>query len=126
MSIVDTTGKSRTGNQHVGLGVPYTVATVLCGIALIVVYLTWQKTERTLSIHSVDTTHREAFYRAAVVATFALGTAAGDMTATSLGLGYLESIVLFAVVIAIPVIGYRWFSWNPVFAFWFAYVVTRP
>lgn len=111
---------------HVGFGVPYTVATVLCAVVLAAVYFVWQRTERTLSIHSVDTMRREAFYWAAVVATFALGTAAGDMTATSLDLGYLVSILLFAVVIAIPIVGYRWFSWNPVFSFWFAYVVTRP
>lgn len=111
---------------HVGFGVPYTLSTVLCGILLIAVYLTWNQCERTLSIHSIDTPRREAFYWAAVIATFALGTAAGDMTATSLNLGYFGSIVLFAVVIAIPIAGHRWFSWNPIFSFWFAYVVTRP
>ena len=61
-----------------------------------------------------------------MVATFPLGTAAGDMTAVTLHLGYFFSIVLFAVVILIPASGYRWFNWNPIFAFWFAYVLTRP
>jgi uncharacterized membrane-anchored protein len=111
---------------HVGFGVPYVVSTVLYAALLAAVYVGWQRTERTLSIHSVDTFRREAFYWAAVVATFALGTAAGDMTAVTLHLGYFFSIVLFAVVILIPASGYRWFNWNPIFAFWFAYVVTRP
>jgi uncharacterized membrane-anchored protein len=111
---------------HVGFGVPYLVSTALYAVLLAAVYFAWQRTERTLSIHSIDTFRREAFYWAAVVATFALGTAAGDMTAVTLHLGYFFSIVLFAVVILVPASGYRWFNWNPIFAFWFAYVVTRP
>lgn len=111
---------------HVGFGVPYPVSTVLYGIALVAVFVTWQRVERTLSIHSVDTPRREAFYWAAVAATFALGTAAGDLTAVTVNLGYAGSIVLFAVVILIPCVGYRWLRWNSIFAFWFAYVVTRP
>lgn len=111
---------------HVGFGVPYVASTALYGVVLAVVYVVWQRTEGTLSIHSIDTPRREAFYWAAVVATFALGTAAGDMTATTLGLGYGGSIVLFAVVLAIPAAGFRWLHWNAIFAFWFAYVVTRP
>jgi uncharacterized membrane-anchored protein len=111
---------------HVGFGVPYPVSTVLYAIALAVVFVTWQQTEKTLSIHSIDTARREAFYWAAVVATFAMGTALGDLTATTLGLGYLASAFLFAAVIAIPAIGYWKFSWNPIFSFWFAYVITRP
>ena len=89
-------------------------------------FVVWHRTEHTLSIHSVDTPRREAFYWAAVVATFALGTAAGDLTATTFHLGYGWSIVLFAAIIAIPAVGYRWFGWNAVLSFWFAYVVTRP
>lgn len=61
-----------------------------------------------------------------MVATFALGTAVGDLTATTFHLGYFFSMVLFAGLITIPAIGYRWFNWNAVFAFWFAYVLTRP
>jgi uncharacterized membrane-anchored protein len=111
---------------HVGFGVPYTVSTILYGALLAVVYIAWYRTEGTLSIHAIDTPRREAFYWAAVVATFALGTAAGDLTAISLHLGYLGSIVLFAVVILVPAAGFRWLRWNAVFSFWFAYVVTRP
>jgi uncharacterized membrane-anchored protein len=111
---------------HVGFGVPYVASTALYAIVLAAVYLVWQRTERTLSIHSINTPRREVFYWLAVVATFALGTAAGDMTATTLNLGYDFSIVLFAVVILIPAIGYRWLHWNAIFSFWFAYVITRP
>jgi uncharacterized membrane-anchored protein len=111
---------------HVGLGVPYVASTVLFAIVLAAVFVLWQRIERTLSIHSVDRPRREVFYWAAVVATFALGTSAGDMTATTLHLGYLGSIVLFVVILLIPAAGYRWLHWNAIFSFWFAYVITRP
>jgi uncharacterized membrane-anchored protein len=111
---------------HVGFHVPYIASSVLYAIVLAAVFGSWQWTERTLSIHTVDTMRREMFYWAAVVATFAMGTAVGDLTAVTFKLGYDYSIVLFAVMIAIPAIGFRWFGWNAVLAFWFAYVVTRP
>ncbi|WP_374202602.1 hypothetical protein [Amycolatopsis sp. GM8] len=111
---------------HVGFGVPYVASTVLFGVVLAGVYLVWRRAEGTLSIHAIDSGRREVFYWAAVVATFALGTSAGDLAATTLGLGYFLSIVVFAVVILIPAAGYRWLRWNGVFCFWFAYVVTRP
>jgi uncharacterized membrane-anchored protein len=111
---------------HVGLGVPYIVSAPFFALVLAAVFITWQRTEQTLDIHSVTTFRRELFYWAAVVATFALGTAAGDMTAYTFHLGYLGSLVLFACVILIPAIGYRWFRMNAVLAFWFAYVITRP
>ena len=111
---------------HVGFGVPYGVSSTLYAVVLAVVFISWQKTEKTLSIHSVDTPRREAFYWASVVATFALGTAFGDLTAVTFHLGYLGSGLMFAGVILVPAIGYRRFGWNPIFSFWFAYVVTRP
>jgi len=111
---------------HVGFGVPYAVSSTLYAVVLIAVFVSWQKTEKTLSIHSVDTPRREVFYWASVVATFALGTAVGDLTATTLHLGYLTSGLIFAGLICVPAIGYWRFHWNPVFSFWFAYVVTRP
>jgi uncharacterized membrane-anchored protein len=91
-----------------------------------VVFLWWWRTEHTLSVHAVTTTRRELFYWAAVVGTFALGTAVGDFTAIGLGLGYAASILLFAVLILVPTLGYRFWRFNAVFAFWFAYVLTRP
>ena len=111
---------------HVGFGVPYTASSVLYGVVLLAVFVSWQKTENTLSIHSVDTSRREAFYWAAVVATFAMGTAIGDLTATTFHLGYLVSGLLFAGLIAVPALGYWRLGWNATFCFWFAYVATRP
>jgi len=111
---------------HVVLGVPYLVSTVFFGASLAVIFALWYLSERTLSIHSIVSDRRELFYWATVIATFALGTAAGDMTAKTLALGWLGSSVVFTAVIAIPLIGYRWFGLNAIVAFWFAYVVTRP
>lgn len=111
---------------HIGLGVPYLVSTVFFAAVLAVVFLWWHRSEKTLSIHSIHTRRREAFYWATVLSTFALGTAAGDFTATSLNLGYLGSAVMFAVIIAIPALAYWKFRLSAVAAFWAAYVVTRP
>ncbi|HEV7216422.1 MAG TPA: hypothetical protein VGP33_15000 [Chloroflexota bacterium] len=111
---------------HVVLGIPYLVATIFFASALAVVFATWYATEKTLSIHSIYTRRRELFYWATVIATFALGTAAGDMTAATLGLGYFPSFLLFVVFFATPAFGYRLFGFNPIAAFWSSYVVTRP
>lgn len=111
---------------HVGAGVPYAVSTLLYAAALVTVFVLWQRTEGTLSIHRIDTARREIFYWMAVCATFAMGTALGDLAAYSFHLGYLKSGIVFACVIAVPAAGYRWFSWNPVLCFWLAYVMTRP
>ncbi len=111
---------------HVRFGVPYAVSSVLYAVLLAAVFAGWQLTEKTLSFHAVDTPRREAFYWAAVVGTFAMGTALGDLTAITFHLGYFASIWLFAGVIAVPALGYWRFGWNPVFSFWFAYVATRP
>jgi uncharacterized membrane-anchored protein len=111
---------------HVGFGVPYIASSVLYGLVLLVVFVSWQRTEKTLSIHTIDSDRREAFYWAAVVATFAMGTAVGDLTAVTLNLGYLASGLLFAAVIAVPAVGYFRFGGNPILCFWVAYVATRP
>jgi uncharacterized membrane-anchored protein len=119
-------GTSAADALHVGLGIPYLASTIFYSVVLAVVFAAWHRSEGTLSIHSIRTRRREAFYWATVLATFALGTAAGDMTAMSLHLGYFGSIVLFAALIAIPFVGHRWFGMNEVPAFWAAYVLTRP
>jgi uncharacterized membrane-anchored protein len=111
---------------HVALGVPYTGSAIFYSIGLAAVFVIWQRTEGTLSIHTIDTPRREAFYWATVAATFAMGTALGDFTAYTLGLGYFASALLFALLIAVPLVGYFRFRWNAVFSFWFAYVITRP
>lgn len=111
---------------HVGLGVPYAVSTVGFAIALAIVFIVWWRVERTLSVHEIRTARREGFYWAAVMATFALGTAAGDLTATSLGLGYLGSGFLFLLVFAAPGIFFAMTRRAAVATFWIAYVTTRP
>src|SRR5215472_1687159 len=111
---------------HVGFHVPYIASSLLYAIVLATVFYTGEQTEHTLSIHSINTARREAFYWAAVVATFAMGTALGDLTSITFHLGYFASGILFASLILIPVIGYRWFGMNSILAFWIAYVLTRP
>jgi uncharacterized membrane-anchored protein len=111
---------------HVGLGVPYATSTDFYALVLVAVFVVWRRTEGTLSIHSINTPRREAFYWATVMSTFAMGTALGDYTAYTLKMGYFPSAILFGVIIVIPALGFRWLHWKAVFSFWFAYVVTRP
>ncbi|MGH2496907.1 MAG: COG4705 family protein, partial [Ktedonobacteraceae bacterium] len=111
---------------HVVLGIPYVVSTAFFILALVIIFVAWYASERTLSIHSITTTRRELFYWATVMATFALGTAVGDLTAATLGLGYFSSGVLFAILFALPALAYWLFRLNAIFAFWFAYIMTRP
>jgi len=111
---------------HIGLGIPYLVSTMFFSVALAVTFVVWYINEKTLSIHSIYTRRREMFYWTTVMATFALGTAAGDMTATTMGLGYFSSGVLFAVLFTITALAYWRFGLNEIFAFWVAYILTRP
>ncbi|MGN6636123.1 MAG: COG4705 family protein [Oryzihumus sp.] len=126
VSMVSVFGTMAADVVHIGLGVPYAVSTVFFVVVLAAIFTAWYVVERTLSIHSIRTPRREAFYWATVLSTFALGTAAGDMTATTMRLGYFASGVLFAVVIAVPALAHRYIGLNAVVAFWFAYIVTRP
>jgi uncharacterized membrane-anchored protein len=118
-------GTMAADGLHVGLHVPYIGSTILYAVALAVVLFAWHRSEGTLSIHSIVTRRRETFYWLTVLATFALGTALGDLTATTVGLGYLPSGLLFAVIILIPLVAWR-LGLNEIVAFWFAYIVTRP
>ena len=111
---------------HVEFGVPYVASTVLFAVALAVVFSAWRRTEGTLSIHSIVTRRREAFYWAAVLATFAMGTAAGDLAAYTAHMGFLSAGVMFAAIFLLPAIAYRFFHANAILTFWFAYVLTRP
>jgi uncharacterized membrane-anchored protein len=111
---------------HVGLGIPYLVSTIFYAVVLAAVFLIWRRVEGTLSIHSIHTRRREAFYWLAVLATFALGTAAGDLTAVTFNLGYLGSGVLFAIAIAVPALAYWKLGLKAIPAFWGAYIITRP
>ncbi|WP_240183697.1 COG4705 family protein [Leifsonia aquatica] len=111
---------------HVQFGVPYLVSAAGFAIALAVVFVLWWRTQRTLSVHRIDTRARELFYWCAVLATFALGTAVGDLTAVTFGLGFLAAGVLFGVLFAIPGAAYRWWGMGATAAFWTSYVLTRP
>jgi uncharacterized membrane-anchored protein len=109
-----------------GAGIGYAVTTPAFALAVAAVFALWYRSEGTLSIHSIDTRRREYFYWAAVLGTFALGTAAGDLTAYTLKLGFWASALLFAAVIAVPALAWSRKAMNPIAAFWFAYIVTRP
>ncbi len=123
--MVSVFGTLAADAAHVGFGIPYWASTVGFLLALGVIFALWQRSEGTLSIHSIFTVRREVFYWAAVLCTFALGTAAGDLTAVTLGLGWLAAGLVFAVMIAVPGVLAR-FGLNPILAFWWAYVLTRP
>ena len=126
VAMVGVFGTMAADVLHVGLGIPYIVSTAFYAIVLAVVFRSWLRSEGTLSIHSIYTQRRELFYWAAVLATFALGTAAGDLTAHSLGLGYLLSGIMFAVLFAVPGLLYRRSMLGPIAAFWASYILTRP
>jgi uncharacterized membrane-anchored protein len=108
------------------LGMPLWASTVLLLALQATVFLVWYVSQRTLDVHSIDTSLRELFYWLTVIFTFALGTAAGDFAADTLGLGTLTSSFVFLAVILVPAVGYRVFGLNEVLAFWFAYTITRP
>jgi uncharacterized membrane-anchored protein len=120
------TGTGVSDFLHLDVHIPYAGTTLLWAVILGVIFWLWQRSEGTLSIHSITTQRREAYYWATVFATFALGTALGDFTATSLNLGYLDSGILFAIVILIPAVAHWRLGLNGVAAFWMSYIVTRP
>lgn len=124
--MVSVFGTMAADVTHVVLGVPYLISSIAFAIVLAAIFVVWFRVEGTLSIHSISTPRRELFYWATVVATFALGTAVGDLTATTLHLGYLASGLLFALIFAVPAFAWWRFRLDPIFAFWFAYIVTRP
>jgi uncharacterized membrane-anchored protein len=111
---------------HLDVHIAYAGTTAMWGVVLIAIFVIWDRSEGTLSIHSITTQRREAFYWATVFATFALGTALGDFTATTLNLGYLASGILFGVIILIPALAWWRLGLNSIVAFWMSYVVTRP
>jgi uncharacterized membrane-anchored protein len=126
VSMVAVFGTMAADAVHVVAGVPYTVTSIGYASAVAAVFAVWYRTEGTLNIHSITTRRREAFYWAAVLVTFALGTAAGDLSAFTLGLGFLPSAILYAGLIAVPALAWWKLRLDPVWAFWSAYVLTRP
>jgi uncharacterized membrane-anchored protein len=126
VAMVATFGTMAADAFHQALGMPYWSTTLMYLVILAAIFYRWYASEGTLSIHSINTRRRERFYWATVLATFALGTATGDMTATDFHWGFLTSGIVFAIVITIPGLAYWKLRLNSVFAFWFAYVITRP
>ena len=124
--LISVVGTLITDNLVDNVGVSLWTTTIMFAIALAVTFVWWYQRERTLSIHSITTTRREAFYWLAVLFTFALGTAAGDLIAEGFALGYFTSLLIFAGAIAAVAAGFFLFNLNAVLAFWMAYVLTRP
>ncbi|MFD8694851.1 COG4705 family protein [Kitasatospora purpeofusca] len=124
--MVSVFGTMAADVAHVALGVPYAVSATAFALALAAVFGLWHRLEGTLAVDTVRGGRREVLYWAAVMATFALGTAVGDLTAATLGWGCLPSGLLFAALIAVPALGHRVLRLPPVLAFWWAYVLTRP
>src|SRR3954467_12701026 len=124
--VISVFGTLITDNMTDRYNVPLTTSTAVFAVILAVVFAVWYAFERTLSIHSIVTTRREAFYWLAILFTFALGTAAGDLVAEKFSLGYGVSIAIFDAVIVLITIGFYAFKLNAVLAFWLAYIMTRP
>ena len=124
--LISVVGTLITDNLTDNLGVPLEVTTAVFSVALACTFAAWYRVERTLSIHSIVTRRREAFYWLAILFTFALGTAAGDLVAERLGIGYWWSALLFAVLIAAVAVSHLVFGGNAILTFWIAYVLTRP
>jgi uncharacterized membrane-anchored protein len=124
--LISIVGTLITDNMVDNFHIPLLVTTILFTIALSLTFLIWFQREKTLSIHSVFTTRREAFYWLAILFTFALGTAAGDLVAEKFALGYLAAGILFGMIIASLTIGYFFLRLDPILGFWLVYILTRP
>ncbi len=125
VALVSVFGTLVTDNLTDDVGLPLEMSTLIFGVLLAVIFVVWYSNEKTLSIHSIVTRRREAFYWLAILCTFALGTATGDLMAEVLGLGYLVTGIIVAALITVLAVGWR-FGLNPVLSFWFIYVLTRP
>lgn len=124
--LISVVGTLITDNLVDHLGVSLETTTIWFSTALALTFLAWFTVEKSLSIHTIYTARREAFYWLAVLFTFALGTAAGDLAAEGLKLGYLSAGLMYGAIIAAVAIAYYVFKLNAILAFWIAYIVTRP
>lgn len=126
VALISVVGTLISDNLTDNMGVPLQTSTVVFAAVLAVVFIVWYRRERTLSIHSIDTTGREAFYWLAVLFTFALGTAAGDLVSERMDLGYWLAALLFAAAIGAVAVAHFALGLNAVWSFWTAYILTRP
>jgi uncharacterized membrane-anchored protein len=124
--LISVVGTLITDNLTDNFGVSLVASTTVFAVALAATFAAWYRSERTLSIHTIVTTRREAFYWLAILFTFALGTAAGDLTAERLNVGYLNSALLFGGLIAVIAVAHLRFGLGAILAFWMAYILTRP
>lgn len=124
--LISVVGTLVTDNMVDNFGIQLTTSTVFFTVALIATFALWYASEHTLSIHTVFTNRREAFYWLAILFTFALGTAAGDLVSEQFGLGYFNTGILFGMIIASLAFGYFFLDLDPILGFWLAYVFTRP
>jgi uncharacterized membrane-anchored protein len=125
VALVSVFGTLVTDNLTDKVGLPLEASTLIFGVLLALTFLVWYMSEKTLSIHSILTRRREVFYWLAILFTFALGTATGDLMAEVLGLGYLVTGLIVASLIAITAVAWR-FALNSVLSFWVIYILTRP
>ncbi|HQU69690.1 MAG TPA: hypothetical protein PLI43_16030 [Albidovulum sp.] len=124
--LISIVGTLVTDNLVDNFGVSLVTTTIFFSAALAATFLMWFRSEGTLSIHTVYTTRREAWYWLAILFTFALGTAAGDLVAEKFGLGYMATGVLFGLIIVSLAFGYFFLGLDPILGFWLAYIFTRP
>ncbi len=125
VALVSVFGTLVTDNLTDSIGLPLEASTLIFGVLLALAFLVWYLIEKTLSIHSIFTRRREAFYWLTILVTFALGTATGDLMAEVLGLGYLATGIIVVSLIAIIAVAWR-FGLNSVLSFWIIYIMTRP
>jgi uncharacterized membrane-anchored protein len=124
--LISIVGTLITDNLTDNLGISLELTTIVFAVALTITFILWYRTEKTLSVHEINTTRREAFYWLAILFTFALGTAAGDLLAETLQVGYLWCAAIFGGLIVIDFIAYKALKLNSVLCFWIAYILTRP
>jgi uncharacterized membrane-anchored protein len=124
--LISIVGTLVTDNLVDNFGVTLVASTIGFTLALTVTFALWYRSEKTLSIHSIYTNKREAFYWLAILFTFALGTAAGDLVAEQFGIGYLGTGILFGMIIASYAVGYFFLGLDAILGFWLAYIFTRP
>ena len=124
--LISIVGTLITDNLTDNFGVSLVTTTIVFSVVLAATFAAWYASERTLSIHTIVTTRREAFYWLTVLFTFALGTAAGDLTAERLAIGYWQSALLFGALIAVVYVAHLRLGLNAILAFWIAYILTRP
>ena len=124
--LLSVVGTLITDNLVDNFKVTLVTTTVIFSVALAASFAAWFASEKSLSIHTITTTKREAFYWTTILFTFALGTASGDLVAEHLNLGYWKSALMFGAIIGAITFAWKYLRFNAIAAFWLAYILTRP